>query len=84
MPDRFLFRNILRTPLNMIDLMPATAGKATASSFQLPAGLLLCCAPGRYHAAHHTERHPGRVNHRQLSDLHTKRPKACIGRLLMP
>ena len=39
MPDRFLFRNILRTPLNMIDLMPATAGKATASSFQLPAGL---------------------------------------------
>ena len=29
---------------------------------------------GRVHAAHHTERHPGRDGHNQLPDLQSKRP----------
>ena len=33
------------------------------------------CTHGRAHAAHHSERHLGRVDHRQLCDPQSKRPK---------
>ena len=35
---------------------------------------LLCGAQDRDHATHHTDRHPRRVDHRQLSDSQSKRP----------
>ena len=37
--------------------------------------VLLRCAQGGDHAPHHTDRHPGRVDHWRLSDRQSKRPR---------
>ena len=52
-------------------------------SVTIPVLGLLCCGLSRVVAVHRTERHPGRVDHKQLS--HTQQEtQACIGRLLCP
>ena len=46
--------------------------------------LLLHCAQGRGHAAHHSGRHPGHVDHRQCSGDQSKRLMPAPARLPMP
>ena len=45
---------------------------------------VLCCARGRGHAAHHADRHPSRVDRKQLSDTQSKRPRLASAAFSCP
>ena len=71
-----------RTPLHWSSLATVPDRSASSGPFFLHSletrsrvsRLLLYSAQGRGHADHHTDRHPGRVDHKQLSDPSLHRP----------
>ena len=68
---------------------PLFHGCSILSSFHDPPQLLSSsfwfhCADGRVHAAHHTKRHPGRLDHKQLSASKSKRRRLASAAFSCP